>query len=200
MAISNGYCTLADVKASLRISDTVDDALIEMAVESASRLIDTYCARTFYNMGTATRYFSAQDAYYCPINDIQSVTTLKTAVNSNGSFDVTWAAEDFQLEPLNGFADGVTMPYTGLRALWKYLFPTIGENALVQVTGVWGWASIPISVKQATVIQASRIFKRNDSPLGVAGFGDMGVLRVGRSLDPDVQQLIDPYRLVRNFA
>jgi len=200
MAISNGYCTLADVKASLRISDTVDDALIEMAVESASRLIDTYCARTFYNMGTATRYFSAQDAYYCPINDIQSVTTLKTAVNSNGSFDVTWAAEDFQLEPLNGFADGVTMPYTGLRALWKYLFPTIGENALVQVTGVWGWASVPISVKQATVIQASRIFKRNDSPLGVAGFGDMGVLRVGRSLDPDVQQLIDPYRLVRNFA
>jgi len=200
MAISNGYCTLADVKASLRISDTVDDALIEMAIESASRLIDTYCARTFYNMGTATRYFSAQDAYYCPINDIQSVTTLKTAVNSNGSFDVTWAAEDFQLEPLNGFADGVTMPYTGLRALWKYLFPTIGENALVQVTGVWGWASVPISVKQATVIQASRIFKRNDSPLGVAGFGDMGVLRVGRSLDPDVQQLIDPYRLVRNFA
>jgi hypothetical protein len=200
MAISNGYCTLADVKASLRISDTVDDALIEMAVESASRLIDTYCARTFYNMGTATRYFSAQDAYYCPINDIQSVTTLKTAVNSNGSFDVTWAVEDFQLEPLNGFADGVTMPYTGLRALWKYLFPTIGENALVQVTGVWGWASVPISVKQATVIQASRIFKRNDSPLGVAGFGDMGVLRVGRSLDPDVQQLIDPYRLVRNFA
>jgi hypothetical protein len=50
------------------------------------------------------------------------------------------------------------------------------------------------------VIQAARIFKRNDSPLGVAGFGDMGVLRVGRSLDPDVQQLVDPYRLVRNFA
>lgn len=200
MAISNGYCTLADVKASLRISDTVDDALIEIAVESASRLIDSYCARVFYSMGTATRYFSAQDAYYCPINDIQSLTTLKTAVNSNGTFDITWAAQDYQLEPLNGYADGITMPYTGIRALWRYLFPTIGENALVQITGVWGWASVPIAIKQATVIQAARIFKRNDSPLGVAGFGDMGVLRVGRSLDPDVQQLVDPYRLVRNFA
>jgi len=200
MAITNGYCTLADVKASLRISDTVDDSLIELAVESASRLIDTYCARVFYNMGTATRYFSAQDAYYCPINDIQSISLLKTAVNSNGSFDVSWDATDYQLEPLNGFADGVTTPYTGVRALWRYLFPTIGENALVQITGVWGWASIPTGVKQAAIIQAARIFKRNDSPLGVAGFGDMGVLRVGRSLDPDVQQLIDPYRLVRNYA
>jgi len=200
MAITNGYCTLADVKASLRISDTVDDSLIELAVESASRLIDTYCARVFYNMGTATRYFSAQDAYYCPINDLQSLTTLTTAVNSNGSFDVNWEIGDWQLEPLNGFADGVTTPYTGIRALWRYLFPTIGENALVRVVGVWGWASIPSGVKQAAIIQAARIFKRNDSPLGVAGFGDMGVLRVGRSLDPDVQQLIDPYRLVRNYA
>jgi hypothetical protein len=49
------------------------------------------------------------------------------------------------------------------------------------------------------VIQAARIFKRNDSPLGIAGFGDMGVLRVGRALDPDVQQLVEPYRRINGF-
>jgi hypothetical protein len=49
-------------------------------------------------------------------------------------------------------------------------------------------------VTQAAIIQASRIFKRLDSPLGVAGFGDMGAIRVGRGLDPDVAQLVEPYR------
>jgi hypothetical protein len=59
---------------------------------------------------------------------------------------------------------------------------------------------VPTAVKQACVIQSSRIFKRLDSPLGVAGFGDMGAIRVGRYLDPDVEQLLMPYRIMRNFG
>ena len=45
MAITNGYATLAQVKAALRISDDVDDSLLEMAIESASRAIDGHAAR-----------------------------------------------------------------------------------------------------------------------------------------------------------
>ena len=41
MAITNGYCSLNQIKAALRITDSVDDALLEMAVESASRMIDS---------------------------------------------------------------------------------------------------------------------------------------------------------------
>jgi hypothetical protein len=48
-------------------------------------------------------------------------------------------------------------------------------------------------VTQACIIQASRIYKRLDSPLGVAGFGDMGAIRVGK-VDPDVAMLIRPYK------
>ncbi len=40
MAITNGYATLAQVKAALRITDSVDDPLLEMAIESGSRAID----------------------------------------------------------------------------------------------------------------------------------------------------------------
>ena len=40
MAITNGYATLAQVKAALRITDSLDDTLIEMAIESGSRAID----------------------------------------------------------------------------------------------------------------------------------------------------------------
>ncbi len=199
MAITNGYATLADVKAALKITDNMDDSLLEIAVESASRLIDGYTGRYFYNAGTATRNYAANDSYTVTIDDLQSLSELATT-NEVGTDYTTWTANDYQLEPLNGLSNGLTQPYTSIRAVKQYVFPFLGDRALVKVTGVWGWASIPTAVKQATILQASRIFKRNDSPLGVAGFGDMGVVRVGARLDPDVQHLVDPYRSMRNFA
>lgn len=195
MAISNGYATLAQVKAALKITDSVDDTLIEMATEAASRLIDGYTGRYFYSAGTATRFFVADDDYVCSIDDISSSTiTLQTANNADGVYDTTWSITDYQLEPLNSSADGITWPFTRIRAIEDYLWPISGGEALVKLTAVFGWPSVPIAITQATVIQASRIFKRLDSPLGVAGFGDMGVMRVTRSLDPDVEQLVNPYR------
>jgi hypothetical protein len=209
MAITNGYCTLAQVKSALRITDTVDDAMLELAVEAASREIDGFCGRVFYNMGSSSRFFAASDPYFCPIDDLISITELATALTSNGNYDTVWANPtsgqnngDYQLEPLNATypTDGIVAPSTGIRALWRYLFPTIGGNALVRVTGTWGWSSVPTAITQATIIQASRVFKRLDSPLGVAGFGDFGAIRVSGSIDADVRQLIEPYRLTRNLA
>lgn len=199
MAITNGYATLADVKASLKITDNLDDSLIEIAVESASRLIDGYAGRYFYNAGTATRNYAATDNYMVYLDDVQSVSQV-SSTDEVGNAYTTWDANDYQLEPLNGIANGLSQPYTSIRAVKQYVWPFLADRALVRITGVWGWASIPTAVKQATILQASRIFKRNDSPLGVAGFGDMGVIRIGARLDPDVQHLVDPYRLMRNFA
>jgi hypothetical protein len=196
MAITNGYCTLNELKASLRITDNVDDALLELAIESASREIDSSCERTFYNMGTATRYFVAQDAFYTEIDDLISITHLKTDPDGDGSYTITWSAGDYQLEPLNGFVSGIVSPSTGIRAKDTYLFPLEEGEALVEVRGVWGWSATPVAVKQATIIMASRLYKRNDSPLGVAGFGDIGVVRVAK-LDPDVEALIMPFKKPR---
>jgi hypothetical protein len=201
LAITNGYATLAQVKSALRISDDIDDTLLEMAVESASRSIDGYAGRYFYSSGTATRYYAADDDYVVQVDDLSSGTiTLQTANNSDGNFVYTWGTLDYQLEPLNGTADGIAIPYTRIRAVGQYLFPIDGGEALVKVVGTYGWASVPIAVTQACVVQASRLFKRLDSPLGVAGFGDLGVIRVGRALDPDVEQLVSPYRRMRGFA
>jgi hypothetical protein len=196
MAIVNGYCSLADVKSSARITDNVDDSMLELAVESASRLIDSYTQRYFYNAGTATRLFAPQDSYITEIDDLTTLTTLQTSDGDN--FGTTWAAKDYQLEPLNGVVDGLTgYPATRIRAVDDFLFNYLDGEATARITGVWGWSAVPTAVKQATVIQAARIFKRNDSPLGIAGFGEMGAIRVGTQLDPDVKQLIEAYRKVR---
>jgi hypothetical protein len=199
MAITNGYATLTDVKAALRIQDSLDDSLLETAIESASRMIDSYTARTFSNAGTATRNFAATDALNLIIDDAISVTTVQST-DEVGDTYVTWGANDFQLEPLNSRSDGLYMPYTGIRAVGDYTWPVVDQQALCRITAVWGWAQVPTAIKQATIIQSSRLFKRLDSPLGVLGMGDMGQIRVSRYLDPDVEQLAMPFRIMRNFG
>lgn len=208
MSISNGYATRNQVKAALRIgtADTLDDDLIDNCVGAASRLIDGYCNRRFWQSGTAeARVYQAEDSFYCSIDDVAGTAlTLKTSSQADGTFDVTWKVSDYQLEPLNGNLDGLSWSYDKIRAVGDYLFPTVnanyGEQALVQVTAIFGWPSVPEPVTQATIIQASRIFKRYDSPLGVAGFGDLGAIRVSRYLDPDMAQLVEPYRRMRIYA
>ncbi len=208
MPITNGYATRNQLKAALRIgtADTLDDDLIDNCVGAASRLIDGYCNRRFWQSGTAeARIFQAEDSFYCSIDDIAGTAlTLKSSTQADGTFDLTWSRSDYQLEPLNGNLDGLTWSYDKIRAVGDYLFPTVnanyGEQALVQVTAVFGWPSVPEPITQATIIQASRIFKRYDSPLGVAGFGDLGAIRVSRFLDPDMAQLVEPYRRMRIFA
>lgn len=197
MALTNAYATLAEVKSALRITDTIDDSLLEMAIESASRLLDSYTARSFYNAGTAVRYFAADTDYVTELDDAISISEVATDFTADGSYDTIWAATDYELLPLNGRIDGLPVPFNGLRAVGDYTFPLYNGEGLIKVTGVWGWSAIPIAIKQATIIQASRIFKRLDSPLGVLSSPDMGFIRVGSRLDPDVAQLVDPYRIMK---
>lgn len=202
MAITNGYCSLSEVKAAARITDSVDDALLELSVEAASRQIDRACDRIFYNAGTAVRVYLPTDPYATEIDDLISLITLKTSSAGDQNYDVTWSATDYELQPLNGRVGGSYSPFTDIKAIGEYLFPvwttdtTNSNEATVQVNGVWGWSSVPIDIKQATILLALRQYKRYDSPLGVAGFGDIGAIRVGR-VDPDVDALIHPFKKIR---
>ena len=205
MPIVNGYATLADVKAAARITDTIDDGLLELSIEAASREIDSYTERVFYSTGATAvaRVYIPQDIYLVETDDIISVTTLKSDSTGNGTFDVTWTATDFQLEPLNGRAGGIDTPATRIRAIGDYLWPVYeprnvnSNQASVQVTGVFGFATIPTAVRQATILSALRQYKRYESPTGVLGFSDLGAVRVGTKLDPDVERMIQPYRKLR---
>ena len=68
MALVNAYTTLAAVKRSLSITDDVDNDLLELCINSASRAIDNMTERTFFQ-GTATRVFVPDDSFFCPIDD-----------------------------------------------------------------------------------------------------------------------------------
>ena len=194
MALTNAYASLIQLKSAIGIADGIDDPMLEMAIESASRQIDSYTERYFYNAGTAVKLFSPLDNYVCPTEDFITLTKVETSEDGE-SWDTEWAATDWQAEPLNGRSGGLVTSYTQIRAIDSYLFPYRNGEATARLTGTWGWSAVPIAITQATIILASRIFKRLDSPLGIIS-NELGSMRVGFRLDPDVQHLIDPYRKI----
>lgn len=189
------YATLDDVKVALGISDYQDDARIEVALQSAEEMVNAYCERTFDVAGTAatTRVYAASDYGWVSIDDATSITLVETDYAGTGTW-TAWATTDWQAEPLNGRQGGRSVPYTGLRSVGNYWFPEAAE-ALVRVTATWGWAVTPSAVVSATKLQAARLYKREDSPLGVAGVSDIGIMRVSSKMDSDVAMLLAPYRV-----
>ena len=195
MAITNGYCTLAEVKAAMRLTDSVDDTLIENSIEGASRRIDGYCGRFFYQT-TKTVTFYARDPYRLPLPyDLYTVTTLKTENDGTGNFTVTWTANtDYIFEPLDAALQ--SRPYRAIAATGGKTFPifTPPDPPTAQIVGVWGWHAVPDDVREACVLLSMRQFARYNAALGVLGFADMAI--TVRSVDPDVRDLLFPYRVI----
>jgi hypothetical protein len=195
------YASVAQIKSALRITDSVDDTLITMAGSAASDLIDGYCGRHFHISGTLTRFYAPEDNYVLQTDDLAGTAiTVQSSTGADGVYDVTWAPTDYQLEPLNGVTAGQVVPYSRIRAVDNYFWPVAGGESTVKVTAQFGFPAVPVVVVQAAVLQSARIFTRLQSPLGVAGFGEMGIMRVGRSLDPDVSQLVEPFRRMTGIA
>jgi hypothetical protein len=196
MAITNGYCTLAEVKAALRLTDNDDDTLLERAIEGASRRIDGYCNRWFYKTSSTAVKLYSRNSYVLMTQDIANTTvTLKTDDDGNGSFETTWTqGVDYQLEPTTVVLSG--FPYHRIVAIGSKTFPLeILEPlpAQIEVTAQWGWNAIPHDVREACILLAMRQFARLNAALGVVGFADMAVQV--RAVDPDVRDMLAPYRL-----
>lgn len=195
MTITNGYCTLADLKAVLRITDSVDDTMLEARISEASRVIDQHCDRRFYaDISASARLFTSLDGAQVFVDDISTTTGLviKTDSAGDGTYATTLTSSQYQLEPLNCLSKGD--PVRRIVAVTAGTFPTTIAPAAVQVTAKWGWPAVPDPVKSACVILAGRLVKRGDSLLGVAGFGDLGSISV-RAIDPDVERMLRPYRV-----
>jgi hypothetical protein len=204
VSLTNAYTTLNDVKTALRIplADTVDDLMLTSAINAASRQIDGECDRVFYSESDVREYVP-ESSILVFTDDITAITKLETS--SGDGFTVEIPATDFQLEPLNNRSGGQPVPANRIRATGAFLFPVFSQRsvnldeATVRVTGTFGFTPVPDAIKQAALLLSIRIFKRLDSPLAVAGFGDMGAVRVGR-VDPDVQAMIRPFQRMRNVG
>lgn len=203
MAWAPAYVTTAELKSYLRITDTDDDTELDFAIEAASRAVDQATNRQFGQVAAAeARLFTARwdrhrRRYVADIDDIMDTTGFAIASDDDddGVYDDdTWILDDSDgvfLAPRN--ADENSRPW--IQVVWRTDAdnPSVAEDA-IQVTALFGWDAVPDTVKQATLLQASRFFFRRNAPFGIAGSPDMGnELRLLSKVDPDVAVALKPY-------
>lgn len=195
VTVTNGYATVADLATYMTVNPVTYGDDLAHAITAASRQIDAHCARRFWADSTATsRIYWSKDTRVLMIDDAWSITSVKSSSADNGTYDVTYTAvTDYQAEPLNGVADGIDGLPTWRLRFNKPVLPLDTETPTLQVTAKWGWAAVPEAVRQACLIMAGEIFKLREAPFGVAGFGEMGAVRIGR-MSPQATALLRPYR------
>ncbi len=199
-ALGKLYATVEALKSRVGITDDTDDAELLAACFTASRSVEQFCQRTFWRTASGTvRVFEPtgyHDLDFGPWNDLVALTGLATDESGAGTWGTAWAGTDYQLVPLNPSAGPEQRPYTGLRTTGSRLFPALsgyGRTDRIQITGTWGWPAVPQAIRQAALIVAAELFKAKDAPLGVVGFGDLGVVRLREN--PLAARLAGPYRL-----
>lgn len=204
------YCTSAELKAFMRITDTADDNQVALAVTAASRMIDQAAGRAFGQDDPAVaRYYDTfTDTNLHPAGspdpfagrwaletlDISTTTGLVVKVDQDddGTFETTLTINtDFRVWPWNAAAD--SRPYERIVLTSGGSFPSWLRT--VEITAKWGWAAVPTAIKNATLIQAQTILKGGrESPLGIAGSPDFGNdLRLQTKLHPVAAEAVRPY-------
>ena len=141
--MTNWYATRAALERNLKsgTADTytaADEALMDAALESASRQIDQYCGQWFYPW-TQTRIETAHRSGCLLLEQgLLSLTSLSTDTALDGTFATVWAATDYQLGPPNAPLQNPPRPYWRIerRPLGVYGFPCYQSG--VQIAGIWG--------------------------------------------------------------
>jgi hypothetical protein len=141
--------------------------------------------------GEARRYSArwerARGRQVVVIDDLGDVTGLTVALVTGGAIDVV------ELEPTNALKVGKVYERLAVEPESANRPPGLEANE-VTITAKWGWPTVPPAVKEATLLQASRLFARRTSPYGVAGSTEFGTgLRLLSRLDPDVAVSLRDY-------
>ncbi|MGH9252695.1 MAG: hypothetical protein ACRD0W_24740, partial [Acidimicrobiales bacterium] len=200
-ALGKLYATVAALKSRMgNITTTGSDTEFHSACFAASRWVEQFCSRLFYRSAAATvRTFAPTDHWRVKMpefNDLVSVSALATDPGGDGTFETAWTASDFQLWPPNPAAAPEAQPYTQIRAIGGQSFTLPASRwarrDTVQVTGVFGWPAVPQAVREGTLVKAEEFFKLKDAPFGVAGFEDVGFIRIRENLA--ATSLLGPYR------
>lgn len=202
------YCSSSDIKADMPDSalasstDTTYDTALGVFITAASRLIDKEVGREpdwFASTDSETRYYDGSGDVTQEIDECHTLTSVSVSESGGtGASDYTaWTLDtDFYVWPYQYSQLG--QPICRLIADWngsKSIFPHFRKA--VKVIGQFGYSSTPPDdIKMACKIQAVRWFARakqmyQDASASAA----TGQLIYAKSLDPDVKEILQSYRI-----
>ena len=196
MTLSNAYATTDEFRAYCRIDSAADNTLHEGVVAAASRMVDRYTGRRFWQDGTVVaREYHADSPSCVQVDDISTTTGLivKSDINADGTFAQTLTiTTNFLAYPLNAADDVPARPFTEIRIVDSLGTGfAVGPRPGVQVTAKFGWAAVPDEVKLATILQAQMLWNAKDARGGILSASVDGfATRMSRFLHPQAEILL----------
>lgn len=200
------YVTVVELKAAMPDTQwgTSYDVILAALVTRASRALDTFTGRgdnEFAASADTIRYFDGQGDDAIWIGELSAVPTT-VAVAEGGDVDgaggtggtyTTWAATDYLVWPRNALAQGrpiLRLDIDIQNGTKAYFYP---YPKSVKITGRWGYSTAaPDIIKQATITQAARWFKRGQQAYQDTGaIEELSQLTYTQKLDPDVAQMVE---------
>jgi hypothetical protein len=193
MAITNGYCTLAEFKNYNKISstDATDDTVIEDIIEGISREFDRVCGRTFYAR-TETHYYDTPESETLNIDD-DDLLTITTLTNGDGAvLNSTY----YKLLPNNLSPKYKVKLLYSMGAYW-----TTGTNGnptgAITILGTYGYSStVPEEIRERckyeTQVDYHRRFGENMS--STATVTGAGVVITAAGFSKKTYQILAGYR------
>jgi len=209
MTITNGYITLKELKGHLASSGLPteftpeEEKQMEIAIEACCRFVDDHHDTNFYGE-TGTKYYTSSQPDLLWIDDLVSLTTLKTDEDGDGVYENNWTSSDYWLEPRNAQVFTEPRPYRQIRINpnGDYSFPTAIRYG-VEIAGDWGYSSsAPKVIKEAVLLMSNRIYRRKDAIFGVSGTAGLGVTVVKAKIqeDSDIIKLLQGVDLRAFYA
>lgn len=149
-------CVLADVKLAVGITTTTDDTLIQELITAASRTIMSRFQREFAPVSTSTTRRFRVDGTIVDLApyDLQVVSGAGVVLDPDGTPTSLTAITDYKLKPRPTMSGTYyKLHIADSRYLWSQTVQDYGY-AEVDITGTWGFASIPSDVARAAAITA----------------------------------------------
>lgn len=202
MTITNGYCTLDELKRELAIESlhVLDDAVLEAIIEDASRAVDAFCGRQFFAA-------AASASYDVPDNGDPTLwldddwLTVSTITNGDGA---SIAASLCDLWPKNGVSYAALRLKDSSNLYWT---GTTGGDDLgvIAIAGSTGYvnraasdaksARVISNTKRAAIVIAAALYrKRTGQETTAATVTGAGLVLTPQGIPRDAAQLLEGYR------
>jgi len=218
------YATISELKARLNKTGAGQDAVLTALIAASEIAINNYCNRPdgfeALAVGTAREY-SGSGLSYLWIDECVSVSAVAVKESVTDTTYTAWVAGDFItargdprnpnfnsppktmliVNPTGNYSIFTGGQYSNLQGFPPDIDAKVTSRGVptVQVTAKWGYSvTAPLPVKEATLIQAVRLYKRFESGMSdTLASSDTGQLMYTKEIDPDAVFLLKLGRYIR---
>jgi len=202
------WSTPQELRSQINKQSTLSDTDLGLLLTAAENTISRFCNRPdgFLADSTASaRTYPGSGKNILFIDETPEITAVGAKDSYGDASFTAWAVTDWlAFSGSSKFPNFNATPYTGLMVNPNGDYSIFQDShyrnfPMVQITAKWGaYTTIPTELKEASIMQATRWFKRLEGAMADAlASGDFGMMMYRQKLDPDIAMILVNGRYVK---